>query len=121
MSAAVKVVLLILAEDATSLNTAHLLWRQMAQITLRKQFHQIIFITVFAANASRSKSKGRISASSMRRHVRSVRLRNFERICQRLNGLHVLYVSVIFPVLLCSVSAALWGSEVERCGEKLSL
>lgn len=76
---------------------AHLLWHQMAQITLRKQFHQIIFITVFTANASRSKLKGRISASSMHRHVRLVRLCNFERICHRLNRPHT-YVFAISPM-----------------------
>lgn len=64
---------------------AHLLWRQMAQITLPKQFHQIIFIAFFSADASRSKSKGCISASSMHHGVLSIRLRSFERICQRLN------------------------------------
>lgn len=80
-----------------SLNMAHLLWRQMAQITLRKQFYQIIFITVFTANARRSKLKGRISVSSMHRHVRSVRPCNFERICHRLNRPHTRFRRFLFP------------------------
>lgn len=116
MSAAVKVVRLILAEDATSLNMAHLLWHQMAQITLPKQFHQIIFIAVFAADASRSKSKGCIS---MHRGVLSIRLRSFECICQWLNMRFNTFPGV--PLGLCNISAALWDCEVERCGEKLSL